>query len=421
MASLPRRECVRVGFLGLLMLLSSSATLAHADGGTVLEARGEASYRIPIVVPPGPAGQQPNLELVYNSGDGKGAAGWLGFGWSLAGESRIERDTRTGTPYDPDNVACGVDGTTPCYRETFVLDGQDLICNGSSCTPCPVGSLSSTCRYRTQNDDGRQIYYFGETNGWIIYDRDGRALVYGGTPGGRLVNPTISQVFSWQLESSTDVSGNAITYQWDTASTENVAYLKKILYGTSGAQNRSVEFVLNDPLSDPRPDHPVNARSGFRQQIDRRVVSIAVRAAADEPVTRYDLTYTQDPDSTRSRLATVQRVGNDGVASLAPYTFEYSQRDPSVGLSTQRAASFLLGCNAAGGLYRSNFMLQRELLDLNREGLADVSRSSMRSAASARSTSAKGRAALRSPRSGTRTTRTPADSPACRVPPAGST
>jgi RHS repeat-associated protein len=359
--------CLAVFTLVQLLLCGG---IARAQG-SVLEARGEASYRVPIVVPPGPAGHQPNLELVYDSGEGNGAAGWLGFGWALAGESRIERDTRTGTPYDANNITCGA-GKTPCYRDAFVLDGQDLICTGTTCTPCAIGSPGTSCQYRTQSDDGRQIYYFGETNGWKIYDRDGRTLVYGSGSGGRLVNPLISKVFSWQLESSTDVNGNVITYQWDLTSSANIAYLNKILYGALAVADRSVEFILNSPTSAARPDKPVSARAGFRQQTDRRVVQIEVRAAANALVTRYDLSYTQDPDSTRSRLATVQRRGSDPAASLPPYTFEYSQRDPNVGISTQRATSFDSGCQAQGGLFYVDPGLNRMIVDMNRDGMGDV-------------------------------------------------
>ena len=113
--------CVRTGRLLCVLLALGFASLARAQGGSVIEARGEATYRIPIVVPPGPGGHQPDLALVYNSGEGKGPAGWLGFGWAVAGESRIERETRTGTPYDFDNPTCGTGSVFPCYRKAYTL------------------------------------------------------------------------------------------------------------------------------------------------------------------------------------------------------------------------------------------------------------------------------------------------------------
>ncbi len=329
--------------------------MARAQDGSVIEARGEASYRIPIVVPPGPAGHQPDLALVYSSGEGKGPAGWLGFGWAVAGESRIERETRTGSPYDFDNRTCGTGAKFPCYRSAYVLDGQDLVCSTGTCSTCTSGS---PCRYRTQSDDGRIVHFKGDTSGWEIKDRDGRTLVYGAASSGagRLLNPPsiIGQVFSWQIESSTDVNGNVISYTYDTTASANIAYLKKIQYGQGTTANRSVEFILNNTTTAPRPDKPVSAKAGFRQQTDRRVTSIEVRAASNALVTRYDLSYSQDPDSLRSQLATAQRKGSDGTASLPPYTFDYSFRPATRGLFASSESSFdasATSCWPDGGIY----------------------------------------------------------------------
>jgi hypothetical protein len=111
------------------------------------------------------------------------------------------------------------------------------------------------------------------------------------------------------------VNGNVIRYTYDTTSSAGVAYLKRIEYGQGTKANRSVEFILNDPGSAPRPDKPVTARAGFRQQTDRRVTSIEVRAASSALVTRYDLTYSQDPDSPEPARGGPAHRG-DGVAAL---------------------------------------------------------------------------------------------------------
>src|SRR5262249_42934263 len=62
---------------------------------------GAATTRIPIAVPAGRNGMQPNLALVYSSLAGPGP---YGVGWDLP-IGRIERSTRLGVP------AYGVDGT----------------------------------------------------------------------------------------------------------------------------------------------------------------------------------------------------------------------------------------------------------------------------------------------------------------------
>ena len=171
----------------LLSAVAATPAAAQVNGG-VIEQRGEATYRIPILTPPGTAGHGPELALVYNSGEGKGPASWVGFGWSLEGESRIERDQKFGPPYDYLNPYCtGVD-SPPCYRPDFVLDGEDLICAEGNCETSGI--------FKTQADDGRHIELLGPSLGWRIHDRQGRVFTYGAASNGRIVNPKIGQVFS---------------------------------------------------------------------------------------------------------------------------------------------------------------------------------------------------------------------------------
>ena len=56
--------CVLIRLLVLALIAFGFASVARAQGGSVIETRGEATYGIPIVVPPGPGGHQPDLALV---------------------------------------------------------------------------------------------------------------------------------------------------------------------------------------------------------------------------------------------------------------------------------------------------------------------------------------------------------------------
>ena len=73
--------------------VSAVGGAVHADLFT-----GTATTSIPIAVPPGRGGVQPNLALVYNSANGNG---WVGLGWKLE-KSVIERQTRFGLNYAGD-------------------------------------------------------------------------------------------------------------------------------------------------------------------------------------------------------------------------------------------------------------------------------------------------------------------------------
>lgn len=89
-----------------------------AIGGSVdVSAIGGATYTIPINVPEGIGGIQPNLSVVYNSQSGNGLLGW---GWNLAGLSAI---TRMGQTKFYDDTITYID----FQNDRFALDGQRLM------------------------------------------------------------------------------------------------------------------------------------------------------------------------------------------------------------------------------------------------------------------------------------------------------
>jgi RHS repeat-associated protein len=338
------------------------ASIGGFESG-VDEPMGAATYRIPLVTPPGPAGNGPELALLYRSGDGRGPAGWLGFGWRLGGESRIRRSVRHGVPYD--YAAGRVCAAGFCYLDAFELDGAGLVCAELG---CPDG------RYKTRVDDGQRILYLGESGGWTIRDRSGRLHVYGASATHRLLNPANGQIHTWLLERIEDVNGNWIAYTYDV--TPGAAYLRRIDYAQAGSPaNRSVEL-----LRVPKPDSAPDYRRGIREEVSQRVERIEVVAEPGGLVTAYALDYAQAPTSGRSLLAKVQRIGADDMTTVPPHVFAYTQRevDPNDGalrgfedgfshFAEHVALDFtgLLGRYGAEGL-----------LDLNGDAIVDYYRAS---------------------------------------------
>lgn len=95
-------------------LSKSVGVTPGAPGNT---ATGGATYTIPIAIPKGINGMEPNISLVYNSQSGNGIAG---FGWNISGLSAIGR---AGKDFYHSGLAKPVNYTTD---DAFVLDGMRL-------------------------------------------------------------------------------------------------------------------------------------------------------------------------------------------------------------------------------------------------------------------------------------------------------
>lgn len=175
-----------------------------AIGGTVdVTALGGASYSIPIQVPEGIGGIQPNLSVVYNSQSGNGLLGW---GWTLGGLSAI---TRVGQTLYHDNNLKGVDFN----NDRFSLDGQRLmVVNG-----LPDGADGA--EYRTEIDQMAKIvsYSCDTTFGpayFKVWYSNGNIAYYGSKRHSRIGLQQRNDVCIWLLDSVVDRNGNYMSYRY---------------------------------------------------------------------------------------------------------------------------------------------------------------------------------------------------------------
>src|SRR6266576_5499986 len=113
---------------------TSEQVISLPKGGGALHGLGEkfspdlhtgtGNFTVPIAIPPGRNGFQPQLSLVYSTGNGNGL---FGLGWNLSIPG-VTRKTSRGIPRYADE------------RDTFLLSGaEDLV---------PVAETAGATRYR---------------------------------------------------------------------------------------------------------------------------------------------------------------------------------------------------------------------------------------------------------------------------------
>ena len=95
---------------------------------------GTGNFTVPIALPPGRNGFQPQLSLVYSTGNGNGP---FGLGWSLSIPG-VTRKTSRGIPRYADERG------PLAERDTFLLSGaEDLV---------PVAETAGALRYRPRTE-----------------------------------------------------------------------------------------------------------------------------------------------------------------------------------------------------------------------------------------------------------------------------
>lgn len=110
---------------------------------------GAMTYRVPIEVPPGRNGMDPDLAFAYRSGSGNG---WVGVGWELE-MGAIERSTKFGVDYSKNDYV---------LRSSGVI--QELVAFGA------IDPLAPTDEFRAKIESGfsRMIRMKSPDTGWVV-------------------------------------------------------------------------------------------------------------------------------------------------------------------------------------------------------------------------------------------------------------
>ncbi len=299
---------------------------------------GTGNFSIPISIPPGRNGFQPQLTLQYSTGNPNGP---FGHGWGISVPG-VARKISSRIPIFDDN------------SDTFVLSGhEDLV--------AVPGAPTGAQRYRPRAEGlfARIDHYRDlQNNYWDVRTKDGLRNTYG-TPrpanaGPDWIDPAVladprdlTHVFAWKLTQTIDPFGNRIEYAYERASIAvdgphkwDQIYLSEIRYCDYGDPNNP-EFLVSITFTyEDRPDHFSSYRSGFEIRTVRRCTSIKVTTNPGvlTPVRTYHLSYLDEQGLPKSELPMdgfsllnkIQVEGHDGNASewLPPLEFNYTQFQP---------------------------------------------------------------------------------------------
>ncbi len=296
--------------LALALATTSGAraeTVAGVTAGALsVESSGTARYSVPIDVPPGVAGMEPDLSLVYGSGGGNGL---LGVGWSLGGLSVIHRCAQT---LAQDNVNGGVNLDA---EDRFCLDGQRLIAISGT-----YGADGT--EYRSEIDGFARITSFGSAGAgpesFTVETKSRRILEYGVTADSRVEQEGGATVRFWALNRVFDPLGNIMDLVYDENTTDQTFKFQRIDYAgnsvaTTTPQSK-VEFVY-----EARPDHRNAYLAGSVLNTTERLQRIETWTDGAK-VREYRLAYHDDTVTSLSRLASVTEC-DAGTQCLAPITF----------------------------------------------------------------------------------------------------
>lgn len=399
-----RRACINrllIIFSGVIcpvLTQAAHASVTVGDGG-------QATFSQSISVPPGRAGMEPKLSLVYSS---SGVNGPAGLGWSIQGISQITRcaaingpDGRRPVRYDAEDKLC--------------LDGQRLIqyggnasgYGGAAAAQSADSAAPATQReFRTESDAFNRIIAKGNVAGgpayFKVWAKSGLITEYGAvetsggfsgtdaqvTTVGHLDSTKNGVVSAWLVKRISDTLGNFIEFDYaqgapaygsgpnGTAIAGREWRLVKARYTGTRADPttaNSVEFVYNAPntvvaedafSAYPRKDFSEAYHAGAKV-VQTRLLRKVVVKNLNAVVREYRLTHSASTTTGRALITAIEECAGSGDC-LPPISFSYTPGRDNYG-----------NANQVGGVTKDNLVgdsLGVITGDFNGDGRTDLLR-----------------------------------------------
>ncbi len=288
---------------------------------------GAATYTIPIEVPPGVNGMQPNIALSYNSQAGNGIAGW---GWNISGLSAI---TSVKSTVFYDGIARGIEWQ---YGDALTLDGIRLIVIDDS-------YYRDSVVYRTEIDNGMHIVGYGVTyitsvqtptrstlgqpTYFKVKTKDGKTITLGSSNNSRQRNEYAT--YSWQVTRIEDKYKNYVAFEYDFIeySVNRLRFdfrIDEITYGHMNSIVGKVKFNYSNTRNVKQEGYI----AGFKNSNQCLLDSIQVFSGSDQ-LRKYTLNYKSDED----RLLSIGVEGMNG-SSYKETEFVWKTNEFNVGINS---------------------------------------------------------------------------------------
>jgi len=294
---------------------------------------GALNFSLPITVPPGRNGMQPDLALTYNNQQASNTPNIIGYGWSV-NIPYIERVNKT--------------GTDKLYTSDYFyssLSGELL-------------NVSSGV-YAPKVENGAFLKYSLASNVWTVTDKSGTVYKFGTNAAERQDNPSnSSQVYKWMLQEVRDTNNNYIKYEYYKDAGQ--IYPDTITYTGNASTDGifEVEFTRES-----RSDVVTSYATAFGVTTNYRIDEILVKISGTW-MRKYATSYTTGDAGGRSLLSAITESG----------------RDDSLTTTTLPATSFTYYTATAGWTYTSSAYTaptafsdgRQSMIDLNSDAWPDI-------------------------------------------------
>jgi RHS repeat-associated protein len=285
-----------------------STEVGTTEGQLSVSLSGGATYNIPIMVPAGINGVVPQVSLAYNS---QGGNGMVGYGWNIAGVSKI---TRIPSTKYHDGTIDGVDFDS---LDRFALDGQRLIVKTGAYGV--HGTIYETENFSNVKITSYGVHPSGSTYGpayFLVEYPDGSKGYYGNSGDSR-------SIMEYAITYWENPQGVRISYTYNN--TNNSISIATINYGALGVATPINSIQFNYYMANvPEEFYVANQKI-----VQDKVLNNIVVTGSSIGFRSYWLAY--DTNSLDYlRLISITEKSGDGLQSYNPTVFTYENTNDSL-------------------------------------------------------------------------------------------